>query len=1168
MRNKLALMLFVGCFGLFPGAADCQTKTANPIFRSEDITVATLDHSVKLQVDIRGLKKLYLVVEDGGNGFSHDWASWAEPRLVGPKGELSLCDLKPTLATAGYGSVQINKNCEGQPIRIKGRTFTKGIGTHANSVVGFDLPDGYERFTAIAGLDEGGTTQGGGDNASVRFALYSTAPALSAVASVDHDPQTAVEKLDVADGLQASLFAAEPDLLSLTNLDIDHRGRVWVCEVVNYRGHNGKRPEGDRILICTDTNGDGVADETKVYYQGRDIDSAMGICILGNRVIVSCSPNVWVFTDDDGDDKPDRKELLFSKTGSAQHDHSAHSFVFGPDGKLYWNFGNEGHAVHDSTGNVVKDKQGHDISDLGRPYRGGMVFRCNLDGSELEVLGHNFRNNYEAAVDSFGGIWQSDNDDDGNRGVRINFVMEYGNYGYLDEFTGAGWQSPRTGIEQDIPRRHWHQDDPGVVPNLLVTGAGSPTGIAVYEGTLLPERFHNQVIHCDAGPNVVRSYAVKPRGAGYEVSEVNNVLLGARDNWFRPADVAVAPDGSLFVTDWYDPGVGGHAMGDLERGRLFRVAPPELAYKVPEFDLSRPESAIEALKNPCQSVRFMAWQALNKFGEKATPALEAMAGDSNSRYRARALWLLALVNKTHESALNQAANDPDESIRCQAVRMSRQQPQGLQTAIRTWPANATPAVNRERAIALRDYSGADFAKHWANLAIKYDGHDRWYLEALGIAAQGRWDECLSGWLDQIGDNWNSKAGIDIIWRSRADKTPELIAQLLAHPKLDTASALRLFRSLDFQNPEKRSDALRALAAKAEVVAQNNQPLAVTLLLEMACRIPDFASLNSPHVRKSLVGYLNESADEIEFVEAASRLRFKEFAPRLLTTVLQTGDRNRAASATRTLFAIGEQERLVRSLRESPEAEQLKIVTGWNGSGTAEARQHLQDVLGNKALSTLVRSEAIKALAQWPEGQKFVLQEVVAGNLENDLRFPAANILLTASDESIRTEAQKHLKLPSSADDRPLPALSNLLRQRGDVARGADVFANVGTCAKCHKVNGIGNEVGPDLSEVGGKLSAEALYESILNPSAGISHSFEMYTAALADGRLLSGLLVSKTADEVVLKDKDAILHKVPTSELDEFQQQKKSLMPDDLQKLMTEQQLVDLVEYMKSLKNK
>ena len=84
-------------------------------------------------------------------------------------------------------------------------------------------------------------------------------------------------------------------------------------------------------------------------------------------------------------------------------------------------------------------------------------------------------------------MWQSDNDDDGNAGVRMNYILEYGNYGYRDEITGAGWQEPRTGWSNEIPKRHWHQNDPCVIPNVVLSGAGSPAGITFYEGRLLPE---------------------------------------------------------------------------------------------------------------------------------------------------------------------------------------------------------------------------------------------------------------------------------------------------------------------------------------------------------------------------------------------------------------------------------------------------------------------------------------------------------------------------------------------------------------------------------------------------------------------------------------------------------------------------------------------------------
>jgi hypothetical protein len=127
----------------------------------------------------------------------------------------------------------------------------------------------------------------------------------------------------------------------------------------------------------------------------------------------------------------------------------------------------------------------------------------------------------------------------------------------------------------------------------LLTGAGSPTGICVYEGTLLPKVFQNQMIHCDAGPSVCRAYPVTKNGAGYKADTVN-VLAGTRDNWFRPSDVCVAPDGSLFVADWYDPGVGSHNQQRLIRPDLPRRTTGAKC-RVPKYDYSTAQ-ALAALK--------------------------------------------------------------------------------------------------------------------------------------------------------------------------------------------------------------------------------------------------------------------------------------------------------------------------------------------------------------------------------------------------------------------------------------------------------------------------------------------------------------------------------------------------------------------------------------------
>ena len=415
------------------------------------------------------------------------------------------------------------------------------------------------------------------------------------------------------------------------------------------------------------------------------------------------------------------------------------------------------------------------------------------------------------AVDSFGGIWQSDNDDDGNKGVRINFVMEYGNYGYRDEMTGAGWSKGGAKTEAEVVAAHWHLKDPGVVPNLLNTGGGSPTGIVVYEGSLLPEKFRGQLIHCDAGPNIVRSYPVKSSGAGY-TAEIVNILEGKRDRWFRPSDVCVAPDGSIFIADWYDPGVGGHGMGDLERGRIYRVTPKgHKGYTVPAFDFSTPEGAVKAMENPCEAVRYQAWNALSKSGPAAGPAIHAVAGATkDARYLARLAWLGAHDPAVAAQVTGLLLQREEEDLRCTALRIAREaQPDQVQTVAKAVK-DKSPAVRREAAISLRFSKSADMPGLWAELAKQHTAGDRWSVEALGIGAALRWDECLDAYLKLVPNATETPEGRDIIWRSRAKKSSELLAKIVKNPATPEAEKDRYMRAFDFQSSPEKEKALESL----------------------------------------------------------------------------------------------------------------------------------------------------------------------------------------------------------------------------------------------------------------------------------------------------------------------------------------------------------------------
>src|SRR5690606_13622077 len=177
--------------------------------------------------------------------------------------------------------------------------------------------------------------------------------------------------LFVPDGLEARLWAESPMFYNPTNMDVDIHGRIWVTEAVNYREFNNdeghmSNSEGDRVMILADTDGDGTADSSKVFVQDKDLRSPLGIAVLGNRVLVSCSPHIIVYTDENGDDKPDKKEIFLTGFGGLDHDHGIHAGIAGPDGKLYFITGNAGpHQVMDKAGWTLRS---------GSNYTGGTPY--------------------------------------------------------------------------------------------------------------------------------------------------------------------------------------------------------------------------------------------------------------------------------------------------------------------------------------------------------------------------------------------------------------------------------------------------------------------------------------------------------------------------------------------------------------------------------------------------------------------------------------------------------------------------------------------------------------------------------------------------------------------------------------------------------------------------
>lgn len=454
--------------------------------------------------------------------------------------------------------------------------------------------------------------------------------------------------------LEVTVWAQSPLLFNPTNIDIDQHGRIWVAEGVNYRYHFNRRPEGDRIVVLEDTDGDGKADKSWTFVQEPFLRAPMGVAVIGNKVVVSMAPDLIVYTDHNGDgvfdpSKGDTREVLLTGFSGRAHDHSLHSVTVGPDGKWYFSVGNCGAKFTDREGKTwrigarqdtswwPKDPERPDPdpnawagqpSDDGKVYIGGFIACMNPDGTGVEILAHNLRNSYENCVTSYGDIFANDNDD--APASRTFWVLPGGNYGFASADGARSWQADRR-PGQSIMIATWRQEDPGVAPAGDVYGAGAPTGIVFYENGALGPQWEGTLLSCDPALNSILGYKPEPHGEGWKLERFvflttnkegqfrGTDSTGGNDTarvdevktLFRPSDIAVGPDGALYIADWYDPRVGGHAdLDNAAGGAIYRVAPKGFKSVVPKIDVSTEEGARAALKNPAVHVRALGAGAL------------------------------------------------------------------------------------------------------------------------------------------------------------------------------------------------------------------------------------------------------------------------------------------------------------------------------------------------------------------------------------------------------------------------------------------------------------------------------------------------------------------------------------------------------------------------------
>ncbi len=980
-------------------------------------------------------------------------------------------------------------------------------------------------------------------------------------------PEEERQGFKLPEGFEVTLFASEPDIGKPINLAFDAKGRMWVTQSFEYPFPANPGKGKDRLTILEDSDNDGKAD--KFTHFDDTLNIPIGVMPLNDGALAYSIPNVYRYTDANGDGKPESQKKLLGPFEHKDTHGMVNNFSIGYDGWI--------HSCHGYTNfSHIAGADGDSIH-----MRSGNTFRFKRDGSRVEHTTNGRINPFGLAWDELGYLYSTD-----CHTSPLYQLIRGGDY--------SQW-----GKEEEM----------GFAPDMkpLENEATALAGIAYYADNLYPENYRKNFYIGDAVSCRVYRNSFVFRGSSPVGKREEDFVLSA-DPWFRPVDVKLGPDGALYIADFYNSIIGhyevplDHPKRDRIRGRIWRISYKGKVSDKIDWTTANIQKLLEGLNVENLAVRLtVADQIVERIGQPAVEPLKAFLAKSgiSSREYIHALWALERLNAMSPELISASANNPDAMIRVHTMRALAEKGDSSE-AIHSIAVKALsdpdPHVRRAGVELMSKYRTIETINQLIAVRKKTPDEDTHLIYTVRLTlrnllrynplmrevAARKWSTEDGGVLatvmagvmvpesgqflfDYVKANAIPEADFakDFMHITRfipANKMTEVVTTAMSKSAGNVKTEYETFRALQ--------DGIARKGGKENAQLANwGRKLAVTLVNKnLSLSVPKF---NDPDTLAKFI-------DEAKYgLTLAGNYKVASLQPSVLKVFQDTASnielRGEALSA---LLKID----LPNNLKYAGEA--------FNSPATPEmTKRYLLGVIGGfptppvfkmmaeiKNASPDIQQTIVMALAGSSEGRQLIFNKVRKGEIlpriliqpkiEERLMIGISSKQkqefekLTANLESINKEKQA-LILTRITD-------FNALNPKPDPTVGRGIF--VKTCTPCHSIGGEGGAIGPNLDGVG-KWGVTSLCEKILDPNRNISETFRNYTVKLKDGKVLSGLFRRDEGEISVFADVSGKEFSVPKKEIAEKTASKFTLMPDQFSTILTQQDFNSLIAYLLTVKN-